>query len=54
MRKLTVLAALLLLVPTVSQAKSLEDLLVEKGVITKSEARGSSHDSGAKVYWKDA
>ncbi|MCB0328162.1 MAG: hypothetical protein KDD70_00825 [Bdellovibrionales bacterium] len=53
MRKLTILAALLLLIPSVSQAKSLEDLLVEKGVITKSEARASHHESGAKVYWKD-
>ncbi|MCI5065029.1 OprO/OprP family phosphate-selective porin [bacterium] len=53
MRKLTVLAALLLLIPAVSQAKSLEDLLVEKGVITKSEARGAHHNSGAKVYWQD-
>ncbi len=51
MRKLTVLTALLLLLPAVSQAKTLEDLLVEKGVITKSEARASNHDGSAKVYW---
>jgi len=53
MRKLTVLASLLLLLPAVSQAKSLEDLLVEKGVITKSEARGAHHEGGAKVYWRN-
>lgn len=53
MRKLTVLASLLLLAPVVTQAQSLEDLLVQKGVITKSEA-GSAHDmSGAKVYWNE-
>lgn len=53
MRKLTIVAALCLLVPAVSQAKSLEDLLVEKGVISKSEARASMHGSDAKVYWNN-
>lgn len=51
MRKVSVLLALLLLVPAAAQAKSLEELLVEKGVITKAEARGSMQDGGAKVYW---
>ena len=52
MRKLITVAAALLLLPVVSQAKGLEDLLVEKGVITKSEARASVHEGGSKVYWK--
>ncbi len=51
MRKSIVLAALVLLAPGVSQAKSLEDLLVEKGVITKGEARAASSGGPAKVYW---
>jgi len=51
MRKATILAALLLLTPTVSQAKTLEELLVEKGVITKGEAGGVSDAGASKVYW---
>jgi len=51
MRKATIVAALLLLTPAVSQAKTLEDLLVEKGVITKGEAAGSSDAGTSKVYW---
>ncbi len=53
MRKFTILAALLLLAPAVSQAKTLEELLVEKGVITKSEARASAGSGAAKVYWNE-
>ena len=53
MRKLTILAALMLLVPAVSQAKSLEELLADKGVITKAEARGSMHHGSAKMYWNE-
>ena len=50
MRKLTVLVALaLLLAPAFSQAKSLEDLLVEKGVITQGEA---SATGAPKVWWE--
>lgn len=52
MRKLSVVAALLLLLPAVSQAKTLEDLLVEKGLITKGEAQASQHNGASKVYWK--
>jgi hypothetical protein len=52
MRKGLVLAGLLALYPSMSQAKTLEDLLVEKGVITKHEA-SSAGDSGAKVSWND-
>ena len=51
MRKLLILAAGLLLLPAVSNAATLEELLVEKGVITKSEASGSMHAGNAKVYW---
>ncbi|NLF24808.1 MAG: hypothetical protein GX589_04025 [Deltaproteobacteria bacterium] len=50
MRKLTVLAVLaLLLAPALSQAKSLEDLLVEKGVITQGEASAAG---APKVWWE--
>lgn len=51
MRKITILAAMLLLAPGISQAKTLEDLLVEKGVITKGEASAASSSSASKVYW---
>ncbi|MCB0321036.1 MAG: hypothetical protein KDD60_08930, partial [Bdellovibrionales bacterium] len=51
MRKLTLLVGAFLLVPNISLAASLEDLLVQKGVITKSEARASGGDSGANVHW---
>jgi phosphate-selective porin OprO/OprP len=51
MRKATLVAALLLLTPAVSQAKTLEDLLVERGVITKGEAAGASDSSASKLYW---
>lgn len=51
MRKLLILAAVMLLVPSVSFGASLEDLLVEKGVITKSEAKASMEGGAAKVYW---
>lgn len=50
MRKLSVLAAALLVAPAVSQAATLEDLLVEKGVITKAEAAAAGGASG-KVYY---
>ena len=50
MRKLTIIAALALLIPVASQADTLEDLLVEKGVITKSDIIGAM-GGGAKVYW---
>jgi phosphate-selective porin OprO and OprP len=54
MRKAGILAALLLLVPSVSQAKTLEELLVEKGVITKSEASTTTvENSSAKVYYNE-
>ena len=51
MRKLAIVAASLMMVPAVSQAKTLEDLLVEKGVITRGEASGAAMGGGSKVYW---
>jgi phosphate-selective porin len=51
MRKLAILAASLMMLPAVSQAKTLEELLVEKGVITRSEASKAGMGSGSKVYW---
>ena len=51
MRKATLVAALLLLTPTISEAKTLEELLVEKGVITRGEASGASESGASKVYW---
>jgi len=54
MRKAGILAALLLLAPSISQAKTLEELLVEKGVITKGEAaKTSMSTSPAKVYYNE-
>lgn len=54
MRKsLLVAAALLIATPAVSQAKSLEELLVEKGVISKAEAKGATGASGAKTWWNE-
>ncbi|MBX7143712.1 MAG: OprO/OprP family phosphate-selective porin [Oligoflexia bacterium] len=53
MRNVAMIASLLLLAPAVSHAKSLEDLLVERGVLTKAEAQAASGSSAAKVYWKD-
>lgn len=52
MRKLMLTAGLLLLAPTVTQAKTLEELLVEKGVITKGEA-ASAGTSGGSWSWKN-
>jgi phosphate-selective porin OprO and OprP len=53
MRKSLIIAAALLLAPAISQAKSLEDLLVEKGVITKAEATSATNSSATKVYWNN-
>ena len=49
MRKIALIASLLFLAPGLAQAKSLEDLLVEKGVITQGEAQ--AHSNGSNVYW---
>ena len=48
MRKLLLIAALAMVFPISSQAKTLDDLLVEKGVVSE-EGRASNH--GSKVYW---
>jgi phosphate-selective porin len=50
MRKLSLLAAALLLAPGLSQATTLEELLVQKGIITKGEAAGAGGGS-SKVYY---
>lgn len=52
MRKSVILAGVLLLTPAISQAKTLEELLVEKGVITKGEAT-SGGDSGGSLGWSN-
>ncbi len=52
MRNLKILLLVLLLVPAISQAKTLEDLLVEKGVITKGEA-GSAGGGGVNWSWNN-
>lgn len=51
MRKLSIVAGLLLLAPAASQAKTLDDLLVEKGVITKAEAMSASGAAASKTWW---
>lgn len=53
MRKILFLAAILLLAPAVSQAKTLEELLVEKGVITKGEGHAASDSGPGKVSYSD-
>ena len=63
MRKLIILSALVLLAPALSQAKNLEDLLVEKGVITKGEAKSAAaaqtdghtyYNEGVRMDFADA
>ncbi len=52
MRKYGFIAAsLLFLAPAASQAKTLEELLVEKGVITRAEASSASGAAQSKVYY---
>lgn len=53
MKKVALVALLAAVAPSLAQAKTLEDLLVEKGVITASEARGAVAGPDAKVYWKE-
>ena len=52
MRTIRILLLVLLLAPAISQAKTLEDLLVEKGVITKGEA-GSAGGGGVNWSWNN-
>lgn len=51
MRRLVIFALICWLLPTALQAKSLEDLLVERGVITRAEAQGAASVSAPKVHW---
>lgn len=54
MRKLTALtAALALITPVASEAKTLEELLVEKGVIAKGEVASATKSGTSKVYYND-
>jgi phosphate-selective porin OprO/OprP len=53
MRKSILIAGLILLTPAVSQAKTLEELLVEKGVITKSEGAAASEGAPGSLSWKN-
>lgn len=39
------------LMPAAASALTLDDLLVQKGLITKAEAKEASSGSGTKVYW---
>jgi len=48
MRKLSILAAALLIAPMTSQAKTLDELLAEKGIVAKGASVGGS---AAKVSW---
>ncbi|MFM1847903.1 MAG: hypothetical protein RL417_1377 [Pseudomonadota bacterium] len=52
MRRISLIAALACLVPAATHAASLEDLLVEKGVISRGEAAAAQGAGGSKVYWK--
>lgn len=51
MHKLSVVAAALLLAPALSHAKTLDELLVEKGVITKAEASQAASGSAGRAYY---
>jgi phosphate-selective porin OprO/OprP len=52
MRRLSVIAALACLFPAVGQATTLEDLLVEKGVLSRGEATAAHAAGASKIYWK--
>jgi len=51
MQKSIFLTALLLLAPSLSHAKTLEELLIEKGVISKAESSSITDVEESKVYW---
>lgn len=53
MRKSILVAAVLLLAPATGQAKTLDELLVEKGVITKGEAAGATSGGLGKVSYRN-
>ena len=52
MRKVGIVAAALLLMPAVSQAASLDELLAERGVVAKSE-HGGQGGAGGKLWYDD-
>lgn len=43
----------LLLIPAIAQAKTLDELLVEKGIVTKCEADAVSSTTPGKISWND-
>ncbi len=53
MKKIAAFALALFLLPALSEAKTLEELLVEKGVISEGEVTTASQPAGAKVYWNN-
>ncbi len=54
MRLLSVLSLILFFLPGLCQAKTLEELLTEKGVISRAEAGALSASSGTpKIFWND-
>ncbi len=56
MRKILALTALSLLVPFALQAKTLEDILVEKGIVTRNElalAKEDTAEEPVKIYWNE-
>ena len=53
MRKAILISAALILIPALGQAKTLDDLLAERGVVAKSESGSKAMMAGSKVYYKD-
>jgi phosphate-selective porin OprO/OprP len=53
MLKVLMAVGLSILMPGICQAKTLEDLLVEKGIITKSEAVSSEEIAPGSLSWKN-
>lgn len=53
MRKLLTLVTLALIAPAISQAKTLDELLADKGVIKRAEAKGAAMGGSSKVYYND-
>lgn len=53
MRRAILISAALILIPVLGQAKTLDDLLAERGVVAKSEGSSKAMMAGSKVYYKD-
>ncbi|MGI6680721.1 MAG: porin [Bdellovibrionota bacterium] len=56
MRKIIALAGLSLLLPFTSQARTLEDILVEKGIVTRNElalVKEETAEEPVKIYWNE-